>query len=454
MQSLTCHTMLSMLPPEQVPVATPCTRRRARRSSRGIGWAAWVMVFAGSLGPAPTRAQLEPNTSADAQAKAIDAAHWWRELSATVQLAAALKIHVPRTTLREGEELQLTVEVPREGFLHVLGLPASGEPVLLLPNAWHPRAPVTPGPFVLPTPQMAFALRASPPHGRMLLVALLSDTPLELGEPTVPPGSPTSGFTRISQAGRALIEGLQYRALAEGHGPLLAGSASLTTCPPQGTCAEAPASTVQALATAAGGVLRVLDAFAPGVLLEEPAAVDKQIALRTLSPAGLRLVKVSEGFVPQAYHDAAGYCTIAYGHLIRRSGCNEGGLPAAFRGRISEARGSELLLEDLQLAQRAVTSAVTVPLTDGQFAALTDFTFNVGAGNLRRSKLLRVLNAGQYDAVPAQLRRWVQAGGKVWRGLQTRREREVALFQGLSFKSLPPRAAPADAVDIRSGESE
>lgn len=57
---------------------------------------------------------------------------------------------------------------------------------------------------------------------------------------------------------------------------------------------------------------------------------------------------------------------------------------------------------------------------------LTDFCYNLGAGNLRASTLRRKVNDGEWDEVPAQLRRWVRAGGKVLRGLVLRREDEIS----------------------------
>jgi lysozyme len=44
--------------------------------------------------------------------------------------------------------------------------------------------------------------------------------------------------------------------------------------------------------------------------------------------------------------------------------------------------------------------------------------------------MLKVLNAGEYDEVPAQLKRWNKASGKVLEGLIRRREAESLLFEG------------------------
>ena len=44
--------------------------------------------------------------------------------------------------------------------------------------------------------------------------------------------------------------------------------------------------------------------------------------------------------------------------------------------------------------------------------------------------MLKVLNAGEYEDVPAQMKRWNKAGGKVLEGLIRRREAESLLFLG------------------------
>ena len=69
-----------------------------------------------------------------------------------------------------------------------------------------------------------------------------------------------------------------------------------------------------------------------------------------------------------------------------------------------------------------------VPLAQHQFDALVSFVFNVGGGAFRESTLLRELNAGDYDAVPRELNRWVKAGGRTLPGLVRRRGAEGVLF--------------------------
>ena len=148
----------------------------------------------------------------------------------------------------------------------------------------------------------------------------------------------------------------------------------------------------------------------------------------TFSEDCLNLVKQSEGCQLHAYKDSAGVLTIGWGHT---------GRDVMADSRWTQAQADAQLAADLQIAAEAVAGAVRVPLTQGQFDALTDFTFNMGAGTLRKSTLLNLLNAGQYSQVPNQLvrqdedgdyHRIVFAGGKVLPGLVTRRQREVELW--------------------------
>lgn len=207
-------------------------------------------------------------------------------------------------------------------------------------------------------------------------------------------------------------------------------------------------------ATAQNAIDTLNDKFAPMILLEgAKPALPQGVRLRPIYAKGIQLTKASEGWIPHRYNDAAGYCTIGYGHLIKRSTC-DGTEPPQFLGNLSPEQGEALLVEDMRGAQVIVMLAVKVELTEGQFAALADFTFNVGAQNFTSSTLLKAVNANQLDRVPSQFRRWVTAGGKEWPGLKTRREREIELFfDGQAI----PKAAPRpdenlSVLDLQIGE--
>ena len=199
------------------------------------------------------------------------------------------------------------------------------------------------------------------------------------------------------------------------------------------------------------------DALTVGILLEETrSAIPEDIVLKQVYPAGIDLTKISEGFRNNLYNDAAGFCTIGYGHLIYKQPCNNTEEPEFLNG-ISEPRGEEILVIDMNWAKYSVMNAVKVDLTEGQYAALVDFVFNVGSGNFNKSTLLKKINSGHHDNVPIQLRRWIRAGGRVFQGLVTRREKEIDLYlENTAIPRLLPRAGGEELlqIDIRLGETE
>jgi lysozyme len=150
-----------------------------------------------------------------------------------------------------------------------------------------------------------------------------------------------------------------------------------------------------------------------------------------LSAEGLELIKTSEGFRDHVYRDVAGFPTIGYGHLLKP---NE-----SFPIGITESQAAAILAGDVQQAEQAVSRLVKVALAQGQFDALVDFCFNLGAGRLAASTLLRELNAGQHDIAAQQLLSWDHAGAAVNSGLKARREAELKLWMGGS--SIPRTAA-------------
>ena len=138
-----------------------------------------------------------------------------------------------------------------------------------------------------------------------------------------------------------------------------------------------------------------------------------------ISKEGICLIKKFEGCELEAYQDAVGVWTIGYGHT---KNVQEG-------QKISEEEAESMLLHELMEYCKYVEDAVEVPLHQNQFDALVSWTFNLGAGNLQSSTLLKVLNQRKYDEVPEQIKRWNKANGKVLEGLTRRREAEALLFE-------------------------
>jgi lysozyme len=154
-----------------------------------------------------------------------------------------------------------------------------------------------------------------------------------------------------------------------------------------------------------------------------------------LSVAGLELLKQSEGFRSRTYLDVNGLPTIGYGHRLLAS--------ESFPNGIAETQAAAILVSDVREAEQAVERLVKVPLAQGQFDALVDFCFNLGAGRLAASTLLKVLNGGRYEDAAEQLLRWDVAGGVENAGLKARREAEFALWSGGSHEQSAGQKAAA-----------
>lgn len=186
--------------------------------------------------------------------------------------------------------------------------------------------------------------------------------------------------------------------------------------------------------------------------------------VKVMPSLAIEIVKHFEQWVPHAYNDPIGYCTIGYGHLIDRKRCEDIQL-GPFASDLSESQGLALLDSDTVGARAAVQDLVEAPLTDEQFGALSSFVFNVGRTRFANSTLLRLVNEGDYDQAAPEFRRWVKAGGRVFQGLVARRACEEALFVGRLHYDQHGRfsraacvtlgAAPevGDLIDIERGEN-
>ncbi len=145
-----------------------------------------------------------------------------------------------------------------------------------------------------------------------------------------------------------------------------------------------------------------------------------------ISQEGIDLVKKFEGCKLEAYQCAAGVWTIGYGstHGVQR-------------GDVwSQEKAEMMLIDELEEYGNHVEQAVTIPINQCQFDALTSWCFNLGPSNLLSSTMLQVLNKGDYEDVPYQIKRWNKVSGQVNDGLIRRREAEALLFEGKSWEHI------------------
>lgn len=128
-----------------------------------------------------------------------------------------------------------------------------------------------------------------------------------------------------------------------------------------------------------------------------------------------------EGREHDPYYDVVGVLTVCDGHTGKDI------IPGK---RYTDRECDALTRSDMARIARQVNPYIRVPATETQRAAIYSFAYNVGANAAINSTLLKKLNARDYTGACDELRRWVYAGGKKWKGLMNRREieREVCLW--------------------------
>jgi lysozyme len=141
--------------------------------------------------------------------------------------------------------------------------------------------------------------------------------------------------------------------------------------------------------------------------------------------AGIELIKKFEGFMSKPYKCPAGVPTIGYGATFYPDGKKVTMSDKA----ITEAEGTALLASMLTKFEQYVDSYCIDTITQNQFDALVSFCYNLGPNNLKSSTLLKKVNANPNDeTIRAEFMKWTKAGGRVLKGLVTRRTAEADLY--------------------------
>ncbi len=144
----------------------------------------------------------------------------------------------------------------------------------------------------------------------------------------------------------------------------------------------------------------------------------------SVGPAGIALIKEKEGWYPKAYKDPVGVWTIGWGTT---------GAEAVPGRVITKEQGEAFLKADLKDAENDVKRLVKVVLNQNEFDALVSFVYNLGAGAIASSTLLKLLNRGNRVGAAGQFALYNHAhteDGKLITlpGLTKRRAEEQELF--------------------------
>ena len=115
----------------------------------------------------------------------------------------------------------------------------------------------------------------------------------------------------------------------------------------------------------------------------------------------------------KAYLDPIGIPTIGVGHT---AGVKMGDV-------ITHDQAMKYFAEDIRVAERAVDQT-GLQLTQDQYDALVSFTYNCGAGNLKK-----LVKGRTHEQIARAIPLYNKAGGRVLAGLVRRRAWEQSMFQ-------------------------
>lgn len=159
-----------------------------------------------------------------------------------------------------------------------------------------------------------------------------------------------------------------------------------------------------------------------------------------LTKEGVAFIQQWEGFKAHAYWDDTGHkWTIGYGHTA-----------AVNRDMVcTKAQALKWLEQDANRVGKYLNT-LNANMTQARYDALTDFAYNVGLGNLKKSTLLKlVLHSAPAELVAAELYKWNKSGGKVLESLVLRREGEAMLYTTGKY---PSREDAIVHIDKRIGK--
>lgn len=122
----------------------------------------------------------------------------------------------------------------------------------------------------------------------------------------------------------------------------------------------------------------------------------------TVSEQGLAHIANQEGCRLNAYQCSAHVWTHGIGHT---SGVKPG-------DTVTPKQAAENFVDDVAKAENVVTSSIHKTPTQGELDMMTSFVFNLGAGNFKKSTLLKKFNAGDRVGACNEYPRWVYVNGK------------------------------------------
>ena len=129
----------------------------------------------------------------------------------------------------------------------------------------------------------------------------------------------------------------------------------------------------------------------------------------------------------KAYRCPAGLWTISWGLTFYPDGTKvkEGDV-------ITQQQAEDYFNAIVNDFAKKVDALIKSNVSDNNFSALVSFGYNAGVGNLKKSTLLKKVNANPKDpSIRAEFMKWTRANDVVLKGLVRRREAEAKLYEQL-----------------------
>jgi lysozyme len=140
---------------------------------------------------------------------------------------------------------------------------------------------------------------------------------------------------------------------------------------------------------------------------------------KQISQNGINVLKSLEGCRLKAYKDESGHWTIGWGYA---------GIDVWDGLMITQFEADDLLYKEMALREDAINELVQINLNQNQFDSLCSFVYNVGIQAFADSTMLKLLNAGDYQAAADEFPRWIYSEGIISDILVKRRATERNLF--------------------------
>lgn len=146
--------------------------------------------------------------------------------------------------------------------------------------------------------------------------------------------------------------------------------------------------------------------------------------IEKISEQALGFIAEHEGLRLKAYLCPASVVTIGYGTTRYPNGSK-----VKLGNEITKDDAYKLLKHDVAKFELAVDAMTTDKVNQHQFDALVSFAYNLGSEALRKSTLLRLVNANPNDQrIRKEFQKWIFADGKKLGGLIKRRQDEANLY--------------------------